>query len=108
LATTEILMMAVQAGIGREQGHSIIKKYSVAEALQMRKEGHAPALAEKLAQDPVFKKAGITADRIRAVLKDQEHFLGNAKEQIKSVMDKAEGLLRSYPDAAQYEPGEIL
>ena len=108
LATTEILMMAVQAGIGREQGHSIIKKYSVAEALQMRKEGHAPALAEKLAQDPVFKKAGITAERIRAVLKDQEHFLGNAKEQIKSVMDKAEGLLRSYPDAAQYEPGEIL
>jgi len=108
LTTTEILMMAIQAGIGREQGHSIIKKYAVAEALQMRSEGHAPALAEKLAQDPVFKKAGITAERIQAVLKEQTHFLGNAREQIQSVTAKAGDLLRKYPQAAQYEPGEIL
>jgi adenylosuccinate lyase len=108
LATTEILMMAVKAGVGREQGHSIIKKYAVAEALQMRVEGQPPALAEKLARDPVFKKAGITVEHIQAVLKEQAHFLGNAREQIQNVTAKAEGLLKKYPEGAQYEPGEIL
>ncbi len=107
LATTEILMVAVKAGIGREEAHEIIKKYAVQEALSMR-EGKSPQLAEKLAADPVFKSAKISQKQIEALLEDQEHFIGNAKFQIQEVSKKASKLFSKYAKEAKYEPGDII
>jgi len=108
LASTEILMTAIQAGIGRETAHEVIKRHAVAEAMAMRREGDTPKLSRRLADDPVFKAAGITEARLRGILTDARHFVGNAGEQIQQVRSRAEPLLQRYGDAARYEPGEIL
>ncbi len=108
LASTEILMTAVKAGVGRETAHDAIKHHAVAEAMAMRQKGAAPQLSEKLANDPVFKAAGITEARINGILEDKKHFVGNAGQQIEQVAAKASPLLERYAKDAQYEPGDIL
>jgi len=109
LATTEILMLALKAGIGREKAHGVIKKHAVGEALRLRQGGpDANGLADRLAADPVFKEAGVTCERIRDILADKSHFVGGAKEQIGRVAVKAATLLERYAADARYEPGEIL
>jgi len=108
LASTEILMTAVKAGVGRETAHEAIKRHAVAEAMAMREKGTVPKLAEKLSGDPVFQRAGITEDRINGILADKKHFVGNAAEQIEQVTAKASPLLERHAEAARYEPGDIL
>jgi adenylosuccinate lyase len=108
LASTEILMTAVQAGVGRETAHEVIKRHAVAEAMAMRQQGASPRLSQRLATDEVFKAAGITEARLNAILKDTRHFVGNAEEQIRQVQSRAESLLQRHAGAARYEPGEIL
>jgi len=107
LATTEILMMAVQSGIGREDAHRVIKEYSIDEALKMRG-GVQPNLAHRLARDPLFIGAGITERRINDILRDKTHFIGNSHAQIDRVALVAGELLTTYSKEAQYEPGDIL
>ena len=109
LATTEVLDMAVQHGIGREQAHSLIKKHAIAEALKMREEGSdVNMLMDRLSEEPAFKEAGITSSTLFDLLKDKEHFLGNAEAQIDAVAKKAEPVLARYSKEAAYEPGDIL
>jgi len=108
LATTEIMMTAVKAGVGREKAHETIKKCAIQEALSMREKGEKPDLAKKLADNPDFKKAKISEEKIRSILAEKEHFVGNAKKQIKEVETKANELLAKYKKEAGYEPGEIL
>ena len=109
LATTEILMESVKAGVGRQDGHKAIKKHAVAEALRMRKEGsERNNLAELLANDPLFSKAGITRERLSQILSDKEHFIGNARRQIDAVCGKVDEVAAQYPEAAKYEPKSIL
>jgi adenylosuccinate lyase len=108
LATSEILLTAVKAGIGRERAHMLIKRHAVAEALAMRQKGAAPRLAERLAEEPEFRKAKITKKRIDGIVRDKGHFIGNAAKQIDAVNAKAKMLLKRYPKESKYEPGEIL
>jgi adenylosuccinate lyase len=108
LASTEILMTAVQAGVGRETAHEVIKRHAVAEAMAMRQEGITPRLSQRLANDEVFKAAGITEARLNVILMDTRHFVGNANEQIEQVRSRAEPMFQRYSDAARYEPGDIL
>jgi len=109
LATTLILGMAVQHGIGREQAHSLIKKYAIAEALRMREEGgDRNMLIEKLGTELVFKKAGITEAMLLDAVSEKTHFLGNADAQITAVQEKAKPIINKYVEAAAYEPGDIL
>jgi len=109
LATTEILMMAVRAGVGRETAHELIKKHSVAEALRMREAGGGGCrLAELLSGESIFEQANITQDSIESVLADKDHFVGNAAAQIDAVCAKVHNALARYGDAANYEPGSIL
>lgn len=133
LATTEILMTAAKAGIGREDAHALIKKYAKAEALRLRaetndemyartvqwadREMNNPTgivasnnrLAYSLSQDSVFKKAGITEQMLNESMKDKVHFVGRAVKQIKEVYAILHtNLLSKYPAEAKYEPGDIL
>ena len=111
LATTEILMEAVEAGIGREEAHEIIKQYAVGEALKMRQQGtetnNLPAL---LGSNDVFAGAGITQEKIEGILGERSHFVGRARQQIDSVCEHIDNLIRrkEYARASQYEPGDIL
>jgi adenylosuccinate lyase len=108
MASTEILGIATEAGMGREEAHAIIKKYAVEEALKMRKEGKPPELAKRLAEDPAFKEKNITKERIEGILKDKEHFIGNARNQIIAVNEKAKIVIEKYKSESKYEPEEIL
>jgi adenylosuccinate lyase len=108
LASTQILMEAVKAGIGREKAHKIIKKHSVAEALRMRQEGAIPDVLGKLAEEPDFKAAGITLQKLNMLIKEKNAFVGNAYDQIMSMKAKAQPLLEKYSAEAKYEPLEIL
>jgi len=109
LATTEILMTAVKAGIGRETAHEIIKKYAIQEALNMRREGSDKNnLPELLAKDETFAKAGITSEKIYSILSDREHFIGNAWQQIKGVRLKTKPIFERYQKESQYMGKEIL
>ena len=109
LATTEILGMAVQRGMGREQAHGLIKKHAIAEALRMREEGSdINYFIDRLCEEPDFKNMGITSVILSDVIKDKSHFIGNADAQITAVQDKVKPILVKYMDAAAYEPGDIL
>jgi adenylosuccinate lyase len=109
LATTQILMQAVKAGVGREIAHEAIRRHAVAEALRLRQGGPGDnRLADLIAGDPVFVKAGIGRKEINAVLSDKPRFAGRAREQIEAVCSRAKALLGAYPADAAYEPGDVL
>lgn len=108
LATTEILMTAIQAGIGRETAHEVIKRHAVGEAMAMRQKGATPNLSVKLAGDDVFKSAGITTEKINAILQDTRHFVGNADRQIEQVISSAKPFFERHTEAITYQAGEIL
>lgn len=109
LATTEILMLAVRKGLGREAAHAAVKKHAVAEALRMRESGDGTCrLAEALASDAALRGAGVTRAEIDAILSEKTHFVGNARRQIDAVAAAAGAFLRRHESAARYEPGDIL
>ena len=109
LATTEMLMLATQAGVGRETAHEAIKKHAVSEALRLRDTGSADnRLAELLADNPAFRTAGIGRDDLRGVISDVTHFVGRAKEQVDAVCSSAAALIEAHATQAAYEPHGIL
>jgi adenylosuccinate lyase len=109
LATTEILSISIQHGLGRERAHSLIKKYAIGEALKMREEGNdLNMLMERLSREPEFIEAGITLPILVNIMNDKSHFLGNSKSQIESILRKTEPLLNKYCKEAEYEPKDIL
>jgi adenylosuccinate lyase len=109
LATTEILSISIQHGLGRERAHSLIKKHAIGEALKMREEGNdLNMLMERLSREPEFIEAGITLPILVNIMNDKSHFLGNSKSQIESILRKTEPLLNKYCKEAEYEPKDIL
>jgi adenylosuccinate lyase len=108
LATTEILLLAVERGIPRERAHRIIKKHAVSAAMAMREKGAGPNLTERLAGDAAFRKAGIGRDAIEFILESRRQSAGNAARQIGAVARKVRRLTNRYPAEARYEPGGIL
>ncbi|WP_018686679.1 adenylosuccinate lyase [Actinokineospora enzanensis] len=106
LATTKVLMAAVQAGVGRETAHEAIKEHAVAVALAMREQGAADNdLLDRLGAD-----ARIPLDRagLDALLADRLPFTGVAGAQVAEVVKRVETVLTRFPDAAGYAPGAIL
>ncbi|WP_027004413.1 adenylosuccinate lyase [Corynebacterium halotolerans] len=105
LATTRILMAAVRAGVGRETAHEVIKENAVAVALNMRENGADQDLIERLAADdrlPLDKEA------LDAALADKHAFIGAAESQVARVIGRVQTLVDNHPQAAGYQPGEIL
>ena len=106
LATTELLDAAIKKGMNREKAYELIKKYAIEEVLRMRETGSSENnLAKLLGSDP---ESPLKEDEIRRMLEDRMHFVGNAREQIYSVKEKASGLIGKYPAEASYEPKPIL
>jgi adenylosuccinate lyase len=115
LATSEILLAAVEHGIPRDRAHGIIRRHATAELRALRERGRAPQsaareprLAARLAQDPAFRKAAIGREEIESIQEKVRHSVGNAVRQIGRVTARARRLIRKYPAEARYEPEEIL
>lgn len=106
LTTTRLLMAAVKNGVGREKAHSAIKKHSVNVALSMREKGLGNNdLLDRLAED---KDLGVTKDQLEEAISQPIEFVGTAPQQIVEFASRVERIVKKYPEAAAYEPEEIL
>jgi adenylosuccinate lyase len=106
LATTKVLMTAVQAGVGRETAHEVIRRHALDVAAELRVRGSEHNdLLDRLAADPALRTEREALERtVRAPL----DFTGAAGAQIADVVGRVEKLAAEYPDAAAYEPASVL
>jgi adenylosuccinate lyase len=106
LATTRVLVAAVQAGMGREEAHEVIKEHAVAAALALRVEGVVETdLLDRLAADvrlPLDRAA------IEGLVSDPAVFAGNAPAQVAAVVERVAVVVAARPWAAAYDPEPIL
>jgi adenylosuccinate lyase len=106
LATTKVLMAAVQKGVGRETAHEAIKEHATTVALSMREQGvtHNDLFA-RLADDARLK---LSAAELSALLAEPLSFVGAARQQVQRFVQQVEALARAHPDAATYQPDTML
>ena len=105
LTTTKVLMAAVRNGVGRETAHEAIKEHAVAVALEMRQGLAGNDLYERLSRDP---RLGLSREQISALVADPIEFTGAARDQVAAVVRRIEAVVATDPDAASYQPGQIL
>ena len=106
LATTRVLVAAVQAGMGREEAHEVIKGHAVAAALALRVDDASETdLLDRLAADGRLPLDRVTLD---AVVEDPSAFAGNAPAQVAAVVERIAVVVAARPWAAAYDPEPIL
>jgi len=106
LVTTRVLVAAVQAGMGREEAHEVIKGHAVAAALALRVDGTSETdLLDRLAADGRLPLDRVTLD---AVVEDPSAFAGNAPAQVAAVVERIAVVVAARPWAAAYDPEPIL
>lgn len=105
LATTTLLMAAIQEGGPREQMHNIIKKHAVATAQDMR-QGHSASndLASRLGEDPEFPLAEVA---IKQTIKEVERLTGLYEVQIELFRSEVEKLCSKYPEWSHYTAEQV-
>jgi adenylosuccinate lyase len=108
LATTRVLVAAVQRGVGREVAHEAIKEHAVAVALTMRESGGrgGDELLDRLGDDE--RLGGLRRADLDALLADRLSFTGAAGAQVAAVVARIEHVVAADPTAADYEPMSIL
>ena len=106
LATTRVLVAAVQAGMGREEAHEVIKEHAVAAALALRVEGVVETdLLDRLAGDGRLPLDRAALDDL---VDDPSVFAGNAPAQVAAVVERVAVVVAARPWAAAYDPEPIL
>jgi adenylosuccinate lyase len=105
LATTKVLMAAVRNGVGREVGHEAIKEAAVGTALAMRQGQAENDVFAKLAADA---RLGLTQEQLASLVAEPITFTGAAVAQVQAVVRRIEEVAKAHPEAAAYQPGEIL
>ena len=98
LATTKVLLAIVDAGVGRETAHEIVRAHSLAAA-------DGDDLRRRLADDPAVPLDRAALD---AALSDRTALIGTARQQITGVAARVDAIVAQHPDAARHDPGEIL
>lgn len=102
LSTTRLLVSAFKKGMGREQGHSIIKKHAQV-ALRGMRQGKPNMFVALLARDEKFP---LSRREIDHLVGKPDH--GLAPEQVENVCGRIDILRRRYPKGAKYVPETIL
>jgi adenylosuccinate lyase len=106
LATTKVLIAAVQHGVGRETAHEAISEHAIAVSLQIRETGRSDNdLLDRLAADP---RLGISRAELDAALANPLELAGTAGQQVATLTAQIEKLAASHPEAAGYRPGPVL
>ena len=105
LASTKLLIHAVNQGIGREDAHRLVKEHAVAAAVAMREGNDDGAqMIDRLGADERFP--GSAAD-LWAMIGNPDDLLGSVEKQIGVFSEKVEGLSSEYADPP-YRGAEIL
>lgn len=106
LTTTKVLMAAVRKGVGREQAHEAIKEHAVAVALEMRETGRADNdLMDRFAADG---RLSLTRAELDALLTEPLTLTGTATSQVEAIVAEVETIAAEHPEAAIYQPGQVL
>lgn len=106
LSTTTLLMEAVKAGAGRESAHEAIKEHAVSTVNDLRSgKISRNDLVERLAAD---SRLGMNQEHIQNVIDSAQKLSGNAARQVDSFHQKIQDLLKQNPEAANYQPSQIL
>jgi len=107
LATSKILLAAVEKGVGRETAHAAIKEHAVAAARAMRETAQdSNDLLERLAGAQDLK---LSLEELKALVHaDPLSFSGLARQQTDAFRSQAKLVLAAYSEAADYNPEPIL
>lgn len=104
LSTTRILTAFVQAGLGREEAHELIKGHAVATALDIRENTSGEnRLLHRLAEDPAVP---LSHDELLQVISEPK--IGLSDNQIKAVVIRVDEIIKRFPDDALYTPEAII
>jgi adenylosuccinate lyase len=105
LATPRILLAAVDAGLGREEAHALVREHSLAAARAARDEGRPNDLLDRLAADA---RLPLDADQLAALVADPVRFTGAADRQVAAFVEQVRAVVERHPRAAAYQPEPIL
>jgi adenylosuccinate lyase len=101
LATTRILSASVDAGLGREEAHELIKNHAVAAALARRDGPTGDDLVTRLASDDRLPLDGA---ELGALMSDPVSFTGTAVDQVARVVARCREIIERHPEAALTRP----
>jgi adenylosuccinate lyase len=106
LATSKVLIAAVQQGVGRETAHEVISEHAIAVALEMRETGRGDNdLLDRLAADPLL---GVTREELDAAIADPIELAGTAGRQVGTLVAQIGEIAAAHPEAAAYRPGPVV
>lgn len=103
LSTTRVLMAAIKEGLGRERGHSLIRRRTLA-AADARRAGAEYDLWAALGDDPAFPLD--TEQILKAVASGAA--AGRSHALVDAMAEEVLRLTETYPDAASYQPERLL
>ena len=106
LLTTTFMMEAVRRGVGRETAHEAIKEHATATMRDLRSgiTSHNDLL-DRLAADA---RLGLSRTDLDAAFARGQEATGAADSQVATTVAAMRTAAASCPDAARYQPGEIL
>ena len=106
LATTKVLVAALQRGVGREQAHQAIKEHALAVVRAQREQGATGNdLLDRLAAD---ERLRLSRADLEALMADRTAFVGAAAVQVHAIVSAVEAVTAAHPAAASYQPPAIL
>ncbi len=106
LASTKILVSAIQAGMGREEAHDIIGGHAVAVARELRESGTDDNdLLERLAAD---ERLPLGSAELTTLVGSPLAFVGRADAQVASFVERVCEVVAVNPGAADYRPEPVL
>lgn len=108
LSTTALLAAAVEAGVGRENAHEIIKEVTINAARIMKSTGEIPEVAAQIALREEFAEKGFTKNEIVMIIERAKKSTGDSDGQIGRVKSKADEILNRHQKWTEYKPVEIL
>ncbi len=105
LATTRVLVAAIQAGMGREDAHSAIQGHALDTARARREGTPGPDLFERLAGDD---RIPLDPAALDALVADPLAFVGAAPAQVRTFTSQVAEVVARHPGADAYTPGPLL
>ncbi|NOX31391.1 MAG: adenylosuccinate lyase [Actinobacteria bacterium] len=107
LATTKLLVAAVQLGEGREITHEVIKEHAVSAALAMRTNG-TEADRDLFARLGADDRYPLGMAEISNLIGEPTEFVGLASAQIAAVLRRIGAAVATDPEAAGFVPRPLL
>jgi adenylosuccinate lyase len=105
LATTKVLMAAVQGGVGRETAHKVIQEHALAAASNLRDGAQVNDFFKRLSTDA---RLGIDLQTLNSFIESPIDLVGAAPAQVDQIVDQCQQIVAKFPEAKNYQPSPIL